>query len=157
MEISFNLKKHHIRVIKLSAILIVLNLCSSCAQETSKVKPLATNVEALWGPISLKNWKKTSATNNRIANEQDVMNGNAVFYIEGSDKEHKNYPINLPKLAHLTDYETNEKSLVVIIQMEIVPDKGTVVGYRSMTGGNGAGLLEEFEILSDEKIKKLYH
>ena len=110
--------------------------------------------ENLWKPISLKNWKQTPAINDRNANEEDVKNGIAVYYIEGNFDEHKPYKIQLPKLAYLTDFETKEKELVVIIQIEETP-KGIVVGYRNLTGGNGAGLMNEFEILSDNNSEKL--
>jgi hypothetical protein len=44
--------------------------------------------------------------------------------------------------------------LVVIIQAEST-EKGIVIGYRNPHGGNGAGLLDEFEFLSLEDIEKL--
>ena len=125
-----------------------------CTQKTTAQNSNMEMNENLWKPISLKNWKQTPAINDRNANEEDVKNGIAVYYIEGNFDEHKPYKIQLPKLAYLTDFETKEKELVVIIQIEKTP-KGIVVGYRNLTGGNGAGLMNEFEILSDNNSEKL--
>ena len=125
-----------------------------CTQKTTAQNSNLEMNENLWKPISLKNWKQTPAINDRNANEEDVKNGIAVYYIEGNFDEHKPYKIQLPKLAYLTDFETKEKELVVIIQIEETP-KGIVVGYRNLTGGNGAGLMNEFEILSDNNSEKL--
>jgi len=125
-----------------------------CTQKTTAQNSNMEMNENLWKPISLKNWKQTPAINERNANEEDVKNGIAVYYIEGNFDEHKPYKIQLPKLAYLTDFETKEKELVVIIQIEETP-KGIVVGYRNLTGGNGAGLMNEFEILSYNNSEKL--
>ena len=108
----------------------------------------------LWNSIALEKWKETPSINNRKAIEEDVKNGNAVFYIEGDFEEHKPYKIELPKLAYYQDAETGKKELVVIIQIEETPN-GIIVGYRNLDSGNGAGLLSEFEILSDIDAQKL--
>lgn len=125
-----------------------------CSQKTSAQNSTEKMDEDLWKPIALKNWRQTPAINNRKANEEDVNNGTAVYFIEGNFENHRPYKIQLPKLAYLTDYETKEKELIVIIQIEETP-KGIVVGYRNLNGGNGAGLLNEFEILSDKESEKL--
>ena len=125
----------------------------SCSKKTSvqNIEEIKTD---LWKPIILKDWNQTPTINNRVANEDDVKEGRAVYYIEGDDEKHKPYKINLPKLASLTDYDTKQKELVVIIQIEETP-KGIVVGYRNLTGGNGAGLINEFEILNEKEVEKL--
>ena len=33
--------------------------------------------------------------------------------------------------------------------------KGIIVGYRNLNGGNGAGLLQEFDFLNNEETKKV--
>ena len=140
---------------KFLSLLIILTFALSCSQKTVTQNSTEKMEEDLWKPIPLKHWQQTPAINNRIANEQDVIKGNAVYFIEGNSLDHKPYKIKLPKLAYLTDYETKEKSLVVIIQIEELPEKGVVVGYRNITGGNGAGLLNEFEIINDRESEKL--
>lgn len=138
------------QIIKISIFSLIF---FSCSEKTIAQTKDDSNKD-LWTPIILKNWKQTSAINNRVANENDVKEGRAVYYIEGDYKDHKPIKINLPKLANLTDFDTKQKELVVVIQIEETP-KGTVVGYRNFTGGNGAGLLNDFEILNDEEVEKL--
>lgn len=125
----------------------------SCSEKTIEQSKDDSNKD-LWTPIVLKNWNQTPAINNRVANENDVKEGRAVYYIEGDYENHKPFKINLPKLANLTDSDTKQKELVVVIQIEETP-KGIVVGYRNFNGGNGAGLMSEFEILNDEEVAKL--
>ena len=120
----------------------------SSAQKTEKLQ------QDLSTPLQLKNWKLTPVVNNRVASQNDVDSGNAIFYIEGKSESHKAFKIDLPKLGYWNDLETNKKELVVIIQIEET-SKGTVVGYRDFSGGSGAGLMSEFEILNDEEVKKL--
>lgn len=141
------------RIIKIIKFLTFSIIFFSCSEKTISQSKDDSNKD-LWKPITLKDWKKTSVINNRVANEDDVNEGKAVYFIEGNHENHKPYKINLPKLAYLTDFDTNEKELVVIIQIEETP-KGTVVGYRNLTGGNGAGLINEFKILSEEESEKL--
>ena len=136
------------QIFKISIYCLILFSCSD------KVIAQNTDHKGLWNPISLGKWKEVPAINNRIANEDDVNVGRAVYYIEGDYENHKPYKINLPKLAYLTDFDTKQKELVVIIQIEETP-KGIVVGYRNLNGGNGAGLLNEFEMLNDKEVEKL--
>jgi hypothetical protein len=114
--------------------------CSKMANEQNNTD------ENVWKPILLKEWESTPVLNDRIANEDDVKKEFAVFYIEWAEGTHKPYKIKLPKLAYLTDNETKQRQLVVIIQIEELSDK-VVVGYRNLDGKNGAALLNEFEIL----------
>ena len=138
------------QIIKIAIFGLIFFSCSEKTIAQSK----DDSSKDLWTPIILKNWKLTPVINNRVANENDVKEGRAVYYIDGNYKNHKPIKINLPKLANLTDYDTKQKELVVIIQIEETP-KGTVVGYRNLTGGNGAGLINEFEILNEKEVEKL--
>lgn len=140
--------KQFIRFLFLSYIFL------GCAKNSAEANSSEIFQENLWKPIALKDWKQTPAMSNRNANEEDVKKGTAVYHIEGDFENHKPYDIQLPKVAYLTDYETKAKELVIIIQIEETP-KGIVVGYRNLTGGNGAGLINEFEILDDKQIEKL--
>ena len=141
------------KILKTFKFLIVSIIYFSCSEKTV-AQNIKDSTNDLWAPITLKNWNQTPSINNRVADENDVKNGLAVYYIEGDYKNHKPYNIDLPKLAKLTDFDTKQEKLVVIIQIEETP-KGTVVGYRNLTGGNGAGLISEFEILNNEEVEKL--
>lgn len=141
---------------KILILLIFLNIFFGCSQKKmSENNMLNSNQiqENTWGKIDLENWEKTPSINNRIAIEKDVIDGNAVYHINGGDN-HKAYNIKLPKLAYFLNSETNKKELVVVIQIEET-SKGTIVGYRNLNGGNGLGLLKEFEFLNDKQIKEL--
>ncbi|MCD9855859.1 hypothetical protein LUD75_14130 [Epilithonimonas sp. JDS] len=142
------------KILKTFKFLIVSIVFFSCSEKTVAQNTNDSTTIDLWTPITLKNWNQTPAINNRVANEDDVKNGLAVYYIEGDYKNHKPYNLDLPKLAKLTDFDTKQEELVVIIQIEET-QKGTVVGYRNLTGGNGAGLISEFEILNNEEVEKL--
>jgi desulfoferrodoxin (superoxide reductase-like protein) len=125
-----------------------------CTPKTVENKT-SNSQENLWQKVDIKDWKNVPAINNRIANEMDVENGIAVYYIENTNtEEHKAYKINLPKLAYWNDVETKTRELVIVIQIEETP-KGIIVGYRNLNGGNGAGLLHEFDFLNNEETKKV--
>jgi hypothetical protein len=91
--------------------------------------------------------ERSSIYKNRIATEEDVKLGRAVFYIdEGDEIVHQPLNIQIPSLANHTDKETGEKNLVVVIQAERT-DEQEVVGLRYFEGGNGVCLLFELEFV----------
>lgn len=101
-----------------------------------------------WGQIDLANWLVTPFISNRIALEQDVIDGLAVFFIQ--EPINKHYPINipLPSLAYQIDPDTQEKELVIVIQAENV-DEEEIVGVRYLEGGNGICALVELEFVQN--------
>jgi hypothetical protein len=101
--------------------------------------------ENIWGPIDINNWDKTPHLRDRVATEDDVKNGTATFYVQGTD-EHKTIDIKLPKLALLTNDTTNEKIKVVVIQAEFADNK-QLIGYRFIDGGNGICTLDELTFI----------
>lgn len=138
------------QIIKISVFGLMFFSCS----EKSSAQNIENKQENLPLTLQLKKWKETPVVNNRVADKNDVDSGNAIYYIEGESNDHKPFKIDLPKLGYWNDLEKNKKELVVIIQIEETP-KGTVVGYRNFTGGMGAGLISEFEILNDKEAEKL--
>jgi len=108
----------------------------------------------LWPAIDIKSWDKTPAINGRVANEDDVKKGLAIYFIKNNGVDHSAYKIELPKLAYLTDADTKKEELVVVIQVECTP-QDTVAGYRNIDGGNGACMLYELNFLDNEKIKNI--
>jgi hypothetical protein len=101
-----------------------------------------------WGQIDLANWLETPFIANRIAVEQDIIDGLAVFCVPEAIGKH--YPINipLPSLAYQIDPDTKEKTLVVVIQAEST-DEGGIVGVRYLEGGNGICDLNELELIQN--------
>lgn len=144
---------------KIISILIVIILVISCSEDLKKItktetKSIDTANLKMWPAIDIKVWEKTPALNDRVANEDDVKKGLAVFNIDTRGGFHSAYNMELPKLAYLKDSETKTEVLVVVIQVEVTA-KNTVVGYRNIAGGNGACLLHEIKFLDDETVKKV--
>jgi hypothetical protein len=103
-------------------------------------------------PIDLNSWEKTPSVNNRIATEEDVMSSRAIFVIENDDERHTWFGAKLPKLALLTDSESIQKQIVVVIQIEN-SSKGPLAGYKFIKGGFGACFLYELEFISLDSAK----
>ena len=102
----------------------------------------AEESKSFWGPISFEDWRSTAATIGKVADEEDVKAGRAVFYIDGFSEHHE---MPLPSLANWMSSETPGE-LVVIIQAEVT-DQGIVLGVRPLSGGNAVVTLEEVELL----------
>ena len=102
----------------------------------------------LWGPVMLNNWQTVLYIKNKIATEQDVIDGKAVFYIGNCDGEHNALNIPIPSTAYHIDNETSEKKLVIVIQAEKANDQ-EVIGIRYFDGGNGICLLGELEFITE--------
>jgi hypothetical protein len=105
--------------------------------------------DELWGQIDFNKWSQVPHIKERIATEQDVIEGRAVFYINDGGEGHQTLDIPIPSIAYHVDSETNEKTMVVVIQGEQSADK-EVIGYRMLDGGNGVCLLWELEVLADK-------
>lgn len=144
MKIFFNL---------LLLVFFLTNCSRNNDREVYEDKNVAKKSDSLlWTPIVLKSWKNTPSINGRLATEGDVINGLAIYCINKVDS--KPYPIQLPKLAYLTDFETKNQKLVVVIQVEST-SKDTIAGYRDIDGGFGACLFYELKFLSPETQKKI--
>jgi hypothetical protein len=107
-------------------------------------------VSELWGPIDLKQWRKTPFTEGRSATDRDVNEGRAVFAVGGEPVE-----LDLPRCAVVTEEEVGEPTPVVIIQAERLEDGAIAIGFRLIDGGTGIATLAEAELLSepDERFR----
>lgn len=103
-----------------------------------------------WGPIDLKNWRKTPITEGRAATAEDVEQGRAAFQVGGEPVE-----LDLPKCAIVREEGVGEATPVILIQAERLEDGTIAVGYRLLTGGVGITSLEDVELLSepDERFR----
>ena len=98
----------------------------------------------IWGEIQIEDISQIPHVKNRIAIDQDVIDGRAVFYIPNpSDSIPIDIPI--PSLGYQIDNETGNWLRVVIIQAENI-DGEQLVGVRYIEGGNGVCSLSEIEI-----------
>jgi len=99
----------------------------------------------MWEAIEIEEWKDVPFISDRVATEEDVKEGKAVFYIPSGSEP---YETELPLFALQTEEDTNEKVPCVVIQIEITSE-GTMVGVRYIEGGNGVGTANEFEFYSE--------
>ena len=99
----------------------------------------------MWDKIELSNWAKTPCITGRPATENDISNGIAVFCIPNGSNP---YPVNLPLFAVQIDKETKERTPCIAIQIEQA-DNGVFIGVRYLTGGNGVGTADEFELYEE--------
>ena len=101
---------------------------------------------SFWGPIDISEWRDIPVITGKVATQQDVNNGLAVFFIPAG-LEYKSsslHPLNLPFPAIVI--ESNQA--VFAVQCQDL-DGDVFVGYRKISGGNGMCLLNQLEVLSD--------
>jgi hypothetical protein len=104
------------------------------------------DMEPCYSPFDIEIWRSISAIEERVATQDDVNHCTAVFFRGPSQSEVVPTP-GLPALAILAK-EDGSKEQVVIVQIESQVGKGrTLVGYVLPSGGNGVGLLPDFQIV----------
>ena len=140
--------------------IIALTVLTNCFTANGQTKE-----KNLFPPIDIKTWNKTPCVNGRLATKKETENGTALLAYDKKDGV-KPYNMTLPKLAYLTrtkkdkeqpfDSKPREKieELVVVIQIVKKP-KDTMVGYRPLTGSNGASIFRDFRFLTDDEVKKV--
>lgn len=103
--------------------------------------------EDLWASIDVLRWEDVPCLVDRVATEEDVREGRAVFYLRSPEEIGAEYTdIGLPHCAILTVEDGPQQVPVIIIQSERAGDKH-YIGFRFLNGGNGIGLLPEFELI----------
>ena len=102
---------------------------------------------SLWGRVDVEHWQQTPCLRDRIAVEQDVKDGRAVFYLgNASEIGAVHVDIGLPRCAAV---RADAKEIpAVLIQSERADDKH-YIGYRPITGGNGVCVFSEVELQSE--------
>lgn len=103
--------------------------------------------EELWDAFDVRDWQTIPHMSGRVAIEEDVISGRAVFYLQNPDElGARPHELTLPHCGILNDEDTGEALPVVLIQVEEADDK-IYVGYRSPSGGNGLCFLPEIDLL----------
>jgi hypothetical protein len=108
----------------------------------------------LWGKVNIQDWHNVSFVSEKVAVEDDVKVGRAVFYLQDSERiGAKPMNIRLPSCAIWFDEESKSEVPVIVIQAEEIEEM-TYVGFRFLEGGNGICTLAEIELLSkpDERF-----
>jgi hypothetical protein len=101
----------------------------------------------VWGHIDPRNWRETVAIRGRVASEEDVREGSAVFFV--ASQTSTPYDIALPAPAILREDGTGEPTPVIVIQAEQLGSDSVAVGFRFLPGGNGLCTLAELEFLAE--------
>ena len=105
-----------------------------------------TDPDDLWGPITELEWPEVPCTLGRVATQEDIANGSAVFAIE-SAKPHRPWSMVLPRcgLEHRSDGTT---VAVIVVQAEEFNGK-VMLGVRYITGGNDVCTIDEVDLFDD--------
>ena len=102
--------------------------------------------DPLWGKVDVEHWRQTPCLRGRVAIEQDVKDGRAVFYLGNAGEIGAvHVDIGLPHCAIV--HADRAEIPAVVIQSERADDKH-YIGYRPIAGGNGLCVLSEVELVS---------
>ena len=101
--------------------------------------------DSLWGPINMRSWSSVRFLAARVAEERDVKEGRAVFYLQDATEFAGPFSMPLPRCAWLKE-EGRQRIPVVVIQAEKT-EKKIYIGYRDLVGGNGICTLEELDFV----------
>ena|ERR1700730_3893159 len=103
--------------------------------------------DSLWGKVELERWQNTPCLRGRVAHEQDVKDGRAVFCLGNAEEIGAiHVDIGLPHCAIVS--ADGEKVPAIVIQSERADEKH-YIGYRPISGGNGICVLSEVELLTE--------
>ena len=97
----------------------------------------------MWNSFSPEEWESIPSISGRVATEEDVESGIAVFYIPVGSVA---CDAVLPTCVIHIDEETNERTPAVAIQAEQAGEL-VYLGIRYLDGGNGVCELDEVELL----------
>ena|SRR5579863_4269825 len=132
--------------------IIVLLILTSCYGNLSGQTRKENSSKDLFPPIDLKSWDKTPVVNGRLPTYEETTNGKSLLFYDNPTPDVKPYNITLPKLAYLNHSDSRKEELVVVIEI-VQTAKDTMVGYRPLTGGNGASIFRDFRFLTDKEVK----
>ena len=99
----------------------------------------------MWDEIDLSKWKEVPCINGRVATEEDIEKGIAVFAIPSGSEP---YEVELPLCAIQIDEDSGNRTPCIAIQIEQA-ENGNFIGVRYLNGGNGVGSAEEFELFTE--------
>ena len=99
----------------------------------------------MWEKVNLNTWKTTPCISGKVATEEDIKNGIAVFSIPTGSSP---YEIDLPLCGIQVNEESGERTPCIVIQMEH-HDGAVIIGVRYLDGGNGVGTNNDIEIYAE--------
>jgi hypothetical protein len=111
-----------------------------------------TTADDLWGPIDLSQWRSVPFVSGRVATEDDVRAGRAVFHVKGTS-EAISVEGGLPALALHTG-GAGVVSPVILIQLERAADR-EIAGIRFLLGGNTVCTLSDLRLADEDAVRQL--
>lgn len=106
--------------------------------------------------IELKDWQKVPVINDRMPTYEEAQNGSSLLYIDKEVKPElsyvKPYKMTLPKLAYFTNPRTQQKEVVIVIQLVQFKDY-VWAGLRYVSGGNASEMMSNLQFLTDDEVK----
>lgn len=106
--------------------------------------------------IELKDWQKVPVVNGRMPTYEEAQNGTSLLYIDKEVKPElkdvEPYKMTLPKLAYFTNPRTQQKEVVIVIQLVQFKDY-VWAGLRYVSGGNASAMMSDLQFLTDEEVK----
>lgn len=107
-------------------------------------------------PIDLKDWEKVPVVNGRMPTYEEAQNGTSLLYIDKEVKPElkdvEPYKMTLPKLAYFTNPRSDQKEVVIVIQLVQFKDY-VWAGLRYVSGGNASAMMSNLHFLTDEEVK----
>lgn len=97
----------------------------------------------MWEAFESKDWESLPRTSGRVATEEDVKKGRAVFHIPSGSLA---VNATLPTCVIQIDKENKQRIPAVVIQAEQAGEQ-VYLGLRYLGGGNGVCGLDEVEQL----------
>lgn len=106
--------------------------------------------------IELKDWQKVPVINDRMPTYEEAQNGSSLLYIDKEVKPElsyvKPYKMTLPKLAYFTNPRTQQKEVVIVIQLVQFKDY-VWAGLRYVSGGNASEMMSNLQFLTNDEVK----
>ena len=107
-----------------------------------------------FAPLDPAAWREVPHLQGRLARQEDVAAGRAVFYLDADPRRCAPAGLSLPACAIQT-LEDGSARPVIVIQAEVLGGE-TLVGVRYLDGGRGVCFASEVELLPgpDERFTR---
>ena len=106
---------------------------------------------SVWAPVDLSAWSSVPAVTGRIATEEDVRQGAAVFF-DRTGESSVYGEVDLPALAIYTNSGDGSQEQVVVIQLE-TKDNKVLAGVRPLEGGSLICTIEQLNFVSESDLR----
>lgn len=126
----------------------ITNLVIAMLQAEMAVQSSISGMEA--SIINAQNWFKLPVIQNRLATQEDVDAGEAVFFLNPELGVASVINLNLPQCAYYHD-ENDNRIPVILVQAEKFEDEH-IVGMVKLDGSKLVGMASQVEIMKPEEF-----